>query len=166
MTAQTFAPCRYLCNGFTIVELLVVMAILGVLAAAVMPLSETLVTAQKERELRSALREIREAIDDYKRAVDRGSITVGSGASGYPPSLHVLVEGTADTRPQGRGQMQFFLRRIPRDPFADLRVPAEQTWTVRSYASPPSKPAPGADVYDIHSSSAATGLDGSAYASW
>lgn len=164
--ARAFTRYRCLCTGFTIIELLVVMAVLGVLAAAVMPLSETLVTAQKERELRSALREIRGAIDDYKRAVDSGSITTSSGESGYPPSLQMLVEGTIDTRPQGRGQMLFFLRRIPRDPFADVRVPAEQTWRLRSYASPPSKPAPGADVYDVHSSSAATGLDGSTYASW
>jgi general secretion pathway protein G len=166
MSAITFARCRRFRDGFTIIELLVVMAVLGVLAAAVMPLSETLVTAQKERELRSALREIRGAIDDYKRAVDSGSMSVSAGESGYPSSLRVLVEGSIDTRPQSRGQMLFFLRRIPRDPFADLRVPAEQTWSLRSYASPPSKPAPGADVYDVHSSSTFTGLDGSAYASW
>lgn len=153
-------------RGFTIIELLVVMAVLGVLAAAIMPLSETLVTAQRERELRAALREIRGAIDDYKRAVDRGAVTTAAGENGYPPSLKVLVDGTPDIRPQGKGQMQFFLRQIPRDPFADARLPAEQTWSLRSYASPPSKPSPGADVYDVHSSSNATGLDGSTYASW
>lgn len=155
-----------LARGFTIIELLVVMAVLGVLAAAVMPLGETLVTAQKERELRAALREIRSAIDDYKRAADRGGVAVAAGESGYPSSLKALVEGTPDIRPQGRGQMQYFLRQIPRDPFADARLPAEQTWNLRSYASPASKPSPGADVYDVHSSSAATGLDGSPYASW
>lgn len=152
--------------GFTIIELLVVMAVLGVLAAAIMPLGETLVTAQKERELRAALREIRSAIDDYKRAVDRGSITIIPGEYGYPPNLKALVDGIPDTRPQGKGQVQFFLRQIPRDPFADARLPAEQTWRLRSYASPPTKPAPGADVYDVHSSSDATALDGSTYASW
>lgn len=155
-----------LAHGFTIIELLVVMAVLGVLAAAVMPLGETLVTAQKERELRIALREIRGAIDDYKRAADRGAVAVAAGDNGYPASLKELVEGTPDSRPQGKGQTQYFLRQIPRDPFADARLPAEQTWRLRSYASPPSKPAPGADVYDVHSSSTATGLDGSHYASW
>lgn len=152
--------------GFTIVELLVVMAILGVLAAAIMPLGETLITAQKERELRLALREIRGAIDDYKRASDRGAIATAAGAYGYPSTLKVLVEGTPDTRPQGKGQMQFFLRQIPRDPFADPHLPAEQTWNLRSYASPPNKPTPGSDVYDVHSSSNAKGLDGSTYATW
>lgn len=155
-----------LARGFTLIELLVVMAVLGVLAAAVMPLGETLVTAQKEHELRAALREIRGAIDDYKRAADRGAVAIATGENGYPASLQALVDGTPDIRPQGKGQMQYFLRQLPRDPFADARLPAEQTWSLRSYASPPSKPAPGADVYDVHSSSAATGLDGSPYASW
>lgn len=155
-----------LARGFTIIELLVVMVVLGILAAAVMPLGETLITAQKERELRAALREIRGAIDDYKSAADRGSIAIAAGENGYPPSLKALVEGTPDVRPQGKGQLQYFLRQVPRDPFADARLPAEQTWSLRSYASPASKPSPGADVYDVHSSSAATGLDGSSYASW
>ena len=66
--------------GFTIVELLVVLAILGVLAAAVMPLGESVLAAQKERELRQALWEVRAAIDDYKRTMDRlGIAAAGSG---------------------------------------------------------------------------------------
>jgi general secretion pathway protein G len=166
MTPRPLHAAPRLARGFTIIELLVVMAVLGVLAAAVMPLGETLVTAQKERELRAALREIRGAIDDYKRAADRGAVAGTAAGNGYPASLKALVEGTPDTRPQGKGQMQYFLRQIPRDPFADARLPAEQTWSLRSYASPPAKPSPGADVYDVHSSSAATGLDGSPYASW
>lgn len=153
-------------RGFTIIELLVVMAVLGILAAAIMPLGETLLTAQRERDLRLALREIRGAIDDYKRAVDQGSVTTASGESGYPANLKVLVEGTPDTRPQGRGRMQYFLRQIPRDPFADARLPAEQTWRLRSYASSPNKPVAGADVYDIHSSSDGIALDGTPYAKW
>lgn len=153
-------------RGFTIIELLVVMAVLGVLAAAVMPLGETLLVAQRERDLRLALREIRGAIDDYKRAVDQGSIIVASGEAGYPPNLKVLVDGTPDQRPQGRGKTQYFLRQVPRDPFADPRLPAEQTWRLRSYASPASKPAAGSDVYDVHSSSDGLALDGTPYAKW
>lgn len=148
------------------IELLVVMAILGVLAVAILPLSETLLIAQKERELRLALREIRSALDDYKRVMDRGAVIGGAPASGYPPSLKVLVSGTPDVRDFAKGQMLYFLRAIPRDPFADPKLPADQTWRLRSYASPPDKPEPGADVYDVHSSSDAKALDGSLYAQW
>ncbi len=153
-------------RGFTLIELLVVMAILGVLAAAIMPLGEALVTAGKERELRRSLWEIRAAIDDYKRQVDRGVIAAGTTDSGYPPSLQALTAGVNDARSTGAPRQLYFLRQIPRDPFADPDLPAEQTWRLRSYASPPDKPAPGADVFDVRSSSDALALDGTAYASW
>lgn len=153
-------------RGFTMIELLVVIAILGILAAAAMPLGETLLAAQKERELRLALQEIRGALDAYKRAMEQSPAAALSGGSGYPPSLKALVEGTPDTRAQAQGRMLYFLRAIPRDPFADAKIPAEQTWRLRSYASPPSRPEPGADVYDVHSSSNGKALDGSLYAQW
>ena len=126
-------------RGFTMIELLVVMAILGVLAAAVLPLGETLLTAQKERDLRLALQDIRSALDAYKRAMDQSPVAGASGnttGSGYPPSLQALVDGTPDTRVAAKGRMLYFLRAIPRDPFANPQVPAEQTWRLRSYASP------------------------------
>jgi general secretion pathway protein G len=159
------ARCRTALRGFTIIELLVVMAILGVLAAAVLPLGEMLITSRKERELRESLWEIRTAIDDYKRAVDAGAVQADQ-ATGYPPTLKALVEGVPDVRPNAQGGRLYFLRRIPRDPFADPSLPAEKTWLLRSYASPPDKPAPGADVYDVRSSSTGQALDGSLYASW
>lgn len=154
-------------RGFTLIELLVVMAILGVLAAAVMPLGETLLTAQKERDLRRSLQEIRSALDAYKKVSDQ-NVAVGGNmlGSGYPPSLQALVDGQIDSRPQSRGQLVYFLRAIPRDPFADPKLPAEQTWKLRSYASSAARPEPGVDVYDVHSSSPATALDGSSYAQW
>lgn len=153
-------------GGFTIIELLVVMGILGVLAVLILPLSETLVVAAKERELRQALWEIRAALDEYKRQADRGAIVSTGPEAGYPATLSVLVEGVPGTGRSNGGQRHYFLRRIPRDPFADPALPAEQTWRLRSYASPPDKPAPGADVYDIRSSSDARALDGTAYADW
>lgn len=157
---------RFRAAGFTMVELLAVMAILGILATAVMPLGETLVVARKERELKRALQEIRSALDEYKRVVGPDPTRGIVGASGYPPDLQTLVTGTTDTRAQSRGQVLYFLRSIPRDPFADPALPAAQTWQLRSYASSPDRPEPGADVYDVHSSSKATALDGTRYAQW
>jgi general secretion pathway protein G len=153
-------------SGFTLIELLVVMAILGVLAVAVMPLGETLLVAQKERDLRRALTEIRSALDAYKKVSDQNA---GSGVlvgSGYPPTLQALVEGQADNRPQANGRVVFFLRSVPRDPFADAKLPTEQTWRLRSYASSAARPEPGADVYDVHSTSSAVALDGTPYVQW
>lgn len=169
MRARCAAP---LARGFTLVELLVVLAILGVLAGLVMPLGHTLLIAQKERELRMALQEIRGAIDAYKKFSDRslgltsqGAVSL-STASGYPPTLQALADGVNDTSAATRGRMVYFLRRVPRDPFADASVPAELTWKLRSYASSASHPEPGADVYDVHSSSTVQALDGSWYAQW
>jgi general secretion pathway protein G len=153
-------------RGFTLIELLVVMAVLGILAAAIMPLGEMMLRAQKERELRQALWDIRHAIDDYKRAADRGIIKATAGESGYPPSLKALEEGVADGRSAYASQSAYFLRKIPRDPFAPADLPAEATWLLRSYASPPDKPVPGADVFDVRSSSSEMAMDGSAYARW
>ena len=151
-------------GGFTMIELLVVMAVLGILAAAVMPLGEALLQAQKERDLRAALWEIRSAIDTHKRLADQGVIAPGPTGSGYPASLQVLVQGVADIR--GGSSKLYLLRRVPRDPFAAPGLPPEASWRLRSYASPPDDPQPGADVFDVRSSSDAKALDGSSYASW
>jgi general secretion pathway protein G len=151
-------------RGFTMIELLVVMAVLGILAAAVMPLGEALLQAQKERDLRAALWQIRSAIDTHKRLADQGVIAPGPTGSGYPASLQVLVQGVADIR--GGTSRVYLLRQVPRDPFASPSLPAEATWRLRSYASPPDDPQPGADVFDVRSSSDAQALDGSFHASW
>ena len=152
-------------DGFTMIEILVVMAILGVLAAAVMPLGETLLTAQKERELRAGLWQIRTALDDYKAAVDQGWIERAT-VSGYPPTLQVLVDGVPDKRAQREGMRLYLLRRLPSDPFADPSLQPALTWRLRSYVSPPDAPKPGADVFDIRSVSDAVGLDGTQYSTW
>lgn len=164
MTAQTSE--RATARGFTLIELLVVMGVMGVLAAAVLPLSETLIRSARERDLREALWEIREAIDEYKRASDANALGLEAGASGYPPTLNALVAGVVDARPGANGAKRYFLRRLPRDPFADPSLPPDQTWRLRSYASAPERPAPGADVFDVRSSSDGVALDGSNYASW
>lgn len=159
-------PPRRMLMGFTMIELLAVMAILGVLAAAVLPLGETLLVAHKERELKVALKEIRGALDDYRRTFGSDPTTTEVGSSGFPPDLQSLVQGVPDTRAHRSGHRLYFLRAIPRDPFADPALPPEKTWQLRSYASPAERPEAGTDVYDVHSTSSAKALDGSLYASW
>lgn len=153
-------------RGFTLIELVVTVAIVGVLATMLLPLTEVAARRSKEQELRTALREIRTAIDAYKRAHDDGRIARIVGQSGYPPSLDVLVEGVVDARSPQR-QRIVFLRRVPADPMVtDGSIPAAQTWGLRSYDSPADDPRPGRDVFDVFSRSSGVGLNGRPYAQW
>jgi len=151
-------------RGFTLVELVAVMAVLGVLAALAWPLAEMNARRERERDLKVALWQLRDAIDAYHRAAVDGWIAVPPGQAGYPPNLRVLVDGVPDVRHTGR--LIFFLRRLPRDPFADAGLAADATWALRSYASPPDRPAPGADVFDIASRSELVGLNGVPLRQW
>jgi general secretion pathway protein G len=152
-------------RGFTLVELVVTVAIVGVLASVTVPLAQLAVQRHKEQELRLALRQIREAIDAYKLASDEGRITRRIDESGYPRDLDVLVAGVEDARQPDRRKI-YFLRRLPRDPFAEPAQDAARTWGRRSYASPPEAPAEGADVYDVYSLAPGAGLNGVPYRSW
>lgn len=154
-------------GGFTLIEMMVTVAIIGVLSSIAVPLAEVTVQRGKEQELRHALREIRGAVDAYKKAAEDGRIIGARHESGYPASLRVLVDGVDDASSPARNKRIYFLRRIPRDPFStDPTRPAEETWGKRSYASPPDAPAEGADVFDVYTRAPGTGLNGIPYSQW
>ena len=146
---------------------MITVAIIALLATAAIPSAQLVFQRDREVELRRALRMIRGAIDAYKRAGDEGRIKRDIEKTGYPPDLATLVNGVDDASSPKEGVKIYFLRQVPRDPFyPDATVAAEETWTFRSYASPPDDPQPGDDVYDVHSKSARTGLNGVPYREW
>jgi general secretion pathway protein G len=154
-------------RGFTIIELVITVAIISLLATAVVPSAQLITQRQREGELRSALRTIRAALDAYKYAADTGRIRKNLDETGYPHDLQSLVDGVDDARSAKEGVKVYFLRRVPRDPFwPDATTPPAQTWGLRCYASPPDDPQPGDDVYDVYSRSTRTGLDGVPYHDW
>jgi general secretion pathway protein G len=152
-------------RGFTLIEMLVVLAMLAVLASAARPLLELSVQRSREHELRQALRTLRDALDSYKRTADSGSIALSPEDSGYPKSLQQLVDGVTDAK-SPNGRRIYFLRRMPRDPFAPAELPATETWGLRAYDSPADDPRPGRDVYDVFSRSERKALDGSQLKDW
>jgi len=154
--------------GFSLVELLVVLVILSILAAAALPYAEVTVRREKELELRKALREVRTAIDRFHDDWKSGRIGKGvEGVSddGYPRTLQVLVDGVEGA--QAQSGRQRYLRRIPRNPFADVSTPASEHWTLRGYQDAPDAEVwGGGDVYDVRSAVNKAALDGSSIASW
>jgi general secretion pathway protein G len=155
-----------LARGFTLIELVITVAIVAILASVALPLNELVVQRAKEQDLRRALRDIRTALDAYKQASDEGRIVKRTGESGFPRRLEDLAEGVEDQKSPKRERI-YFLRRVPRDPFAtDAGLSAAGTWGKRSYASPPDDPREGDDVFDVYTLAAGRGINGRPYKEW
>ncbi|MFN7971625.1 MAG: prepilin-type N-terminal cleavage/methylation domain-containing protein [Acidobacteriota bacterium] len=147
-------------DGLTLVEVLVVSAVLVVMASAILPLSRVTIKRHKEMELKAALREMRRAIDAYKRMSEQGQLTNDIEQEGYPKDLDELVEGV-DIVGQVDKKAKF-LRRLPKDPMT-----AQTEWGKRSYQDEfDSTVWGGQNVYDVYSLSTGTALDGTKYADW
>jgi len=135
-----------------------------VLASAIMPLTKVTMQRMREAELRRDLREMRTAIDKFKDAADLGQIgatDLKAGAENYPPDLETLVNGVGAVNDQ-TGRKLKFLRRVPIDPMTK-----STEWGLRSYQDEPDTTRwGGQDVFDVHTTSEGTALDGTKYKTW
>ncbi|MCX5736728.1 MAG: type II secretion system protein [candidate division NC10 bacterium] len=147
-------------GGVTLIELVVSVAILGILAAVAMPLAQTTATRTRELELRRDLRKLREGIDQFKLEYEKARSNardarqdfrkrVSVDRTGYPLTMEEMVETK-------------ILRRIPRDPMTP-----DGKWVLRSFSdNPESSLSDARDAYDVRSASKAVALDGTKYETW
>ncbi len=143
--------------GVTLVELVIAFTVLGILASAAIPVTRFEVKREKERELRADLWEMRDAIDHYKDAADKGGFQIKADSFGYPPDLETLVNGVDTMTAKVK-----FLRAIPVDPMT-----GQADWDLRSNQDDPDASSWGGQaVFDVHSKSTGTALDGTKYNTW
>jgi len=125
-------------SGFTLIELLIVITLIMILAGIAMVQYRNSVIAAEEAVLKTDLLRMRDAIDQYY--ADKGR---------YPASLDTLVS-------------ERYMREIPLDPTTRSR----ETWVVTPADPDPSATSGGPGIYNVHSGSDRTALDGTRYSSW
>jgi general secretion pathway protein G len=144
-------------SGLTLLELIIASSILLILASAALPVLKFTVVRARETELRRDLRDMRDAVNHFKDAADQNLVRVQVGSEGYPPDLESLVKGV-----DYGTQKKRFLRRIPVDPMT-----GRAEWGLRSVQDDPDATSWGGNnVFDVHSNSTGTALDGTKYADW
>ena len=151
-------------RGYSYIEMLVTIMVLGILAVAVIPLARWDDKRRREVRLRMTLKQVRHAIDEYHRYVEEGLIVQSDVEQmGYPLTLEELYEGVDLNDPQSPEVMTIrFLQRTPLDPFS-----GEADWGLRSYQDDwDSQNWGGENVYDIYSTSMIKALDGTYYSEW
>ena len=129
---------RSAAKGFTLIELMIVMALIVVLASIGLAMHANSQTRAREAVLKEDLFRLRDAIDQYY--ADKNM---------YPSSLDALVSDK-------------YLRAIPVDPFTQ----SADTWQTTMSELDPANPSAQPGIYDVKSGSDRTGMDGSEYSSW
>ncbi|MDE1156206.1 MAG: type II secretion system protein [Acidobacteriaceae bacterium] len=143
--------------GLTLLELIIVVAMVSILASAAVPLVRLQIRRSKEKELRVDLWEMRRAIDAYKDAADKGGIQTKADSNNYPPDLQTLVDGVDIQDKKVR-----FLREIPTDPMTK-----STDWGMRSNQDEADSSSwGGQNVFDVYTKSDGTALDGTKYSAW
>lgn len=171
MESRHKSPRRVGESGVSLIELVVTLAILGILASLVIPSTQLTGKRIREIELKRNLRVMRTAIDDYNRAYEKAinekTIQDVMNKSRYPKDLKTLVEGY-DFGGVDKTKKKF-LRRIPIDPFNPPQPGEEPKWGIRAYKDEPdsmSSSEDAEDVFDVYSLSEETAIDGSKYKEW
>src|ERR1019366_6293391 len=148
-------------RGLTLGELLVTFTIMLILSVMAIPVASVKIRAQREMDLKFALRDMRTSIDKYKDACDQGVFgATKQGTFCYPESLDILVEGVKTQSADGKKMK--FLRSIPVDPFTGTKE-----WGLHSMQDDvKADTCSGDNVFNVYSKSQDRDSDGSPYSEW